>query len=139
MKKSAIIVIAAIAVLGIGGVLLVTNNKKVDPVPSNHDMGNTSVNSNSNSNEKVVANQVTIKDFAFGPKNMTVKKGTKITWTNQDAAHHDVTPDKDSPDFVASKLLAKGESYSYTFEKAGTYAYHCSPHPYMKAVIEVTE
>ena len=71
---------------------------------------------------------------------MTIKKGTKITWTNKDDAHHDITPDKDSAKAIeTSKLLAKGESYSYTFTEAGVYSYHCSPHPYMKATIEVTE
>lgn len=70
---------------------------------------------------------------------MNIKVGTTITWTNQDSARHDVAPDIESADFPASKLLAKGESYSHTFTKAGTYSYHCTPHPYMKASITVTD
>ncbi len=82
---------------------------------------------------------VEIKDFNFMPEKIKVKVGTKVTWTNKDSAKHDIAPDTESPDFVASELLAKGESYSFTFTKAGTYNYHCSPHPYMKASVEVTE
>lgn len=85
------------------------------------------------------ANEVVIKDFAFGPKSITVKKGTTVTWTNRDSAKHDITPEKEDGDFVASKLLAKGESYNFTFDQLGTYPYYCSPHPYMKAAVEVIE
>lgn len=106
-------------------------NKSDDPqMPSS---------TNQTSNEQVAPNTVIISDFAFTPAKITIKKGTKITWTNQDSAKHDITPDSPSEDFKASKLLAKGESYSFTFNKAGNYKYHCSPHPYMKANIEVTE
>ena len=37
------------------------------------------------------------------------------------------------------ELLAKVESYSWTFNTVGTYTYHCSPHPYMKGIVEVVE
>ncbi len=138
MKKSVAITLIVVAVLAVGGVLLAT--KKKDSTMDNHNMANTgSSNSGSKPAEQTAPDQINIKDFAFAPKTMTIKKGTKITWTNKDSAHHDITPDQESADFMASKLLAQGESYSFTFEKAGTYAYHCSPHPYMKASIEVTE
>lgn len=77
---------------------------------------------------------VEIKDFAFGPKTLTVKKGTTVTWTNQDSVSHTATADNGSFD---TGLLAKGESGSVTFDKVGTFAYHCTPHPNMKATIIV--
>jgi plastocyanin len=85
------------------------------------------------------ANEVIINDFALNPEKMTVKKGTTVTWTNNDPARHDIMPDEESANFKPSQLLAKGDSYSFTFGAAGIYNYHCSPHPYMKATIEVTE
>jgi len=85
------------------------------------------------------ANQVTYKGFAVSPKTLKVKKGTTVTWTNQDAAEHDVTPDVETADFKASELFGKGETHSVTFNTVGTYSYKCSPHPYMKGTIEVTE
>jgi plastocyanin len=84
-------------------------------------------------------NEVIIQDFAFNPEKRVIKKGTTITWKNQDSARHDIMPDEESNNFKASELLGQGESYSFTFNEPGTYSYHCSPHPYMKAVIEVTE
>jgi amicyanin len=66
-----------------------------------------------------------------------VKVGTKVTWTNQDSVGHDVVADTESPDAPKSDLLRKGESYSFTFNKAGTYTYYCSPHPYMKGTVIV--
>jgi amicyanin len=82
---------------------------------------------------------VEIKDFAFSPAAITVKKGTKVTWTNKDSTQHNISPDTETADFKASELLAQGESYSVTFNTVGTFSYHCTPHPYMKASVIVTE
>lgn len=77
---------------------------------------------------------VEIKNFAFSPKTLAVKKGTTIVWTNNDSVGHTATADDGSFD---TGLLAKGESGSVTFDKVGTFSYHCTPHPYMKAEIVV--
>lgn len=90
-------------------------------------------------NEVVETDKVSIENFDFQPHNIKVKVGTTVTWTNEDDARHDVTPDEVSDDFTGSELLEKGESYSFTFTKSGTYSYNCSPHPYMKGVVEVIE
>ena len=77
---------------------------------------------------------IEIKNFTFGPKTITVKKDTKVTFANQDSVSHTATSDDGSFD---TGLLAKGESQSITFDEAGTYNYHCTPHPNMKATIIV--
>lgn len=82
---------------------------------------------------------VEIEDFAYGPETITVKKGSTVTWTNKDSAAHTVTPDEESDAFAGSELLSQGESYSFTFDQAGTYTYHCQPHPQMTAKVVVTE
>jgi amicyanin len=84
-------------------------------------------------------NQVTISSFAFSPKTITVKAGTTVTWTNNDSVEHDVVADDASADGPKSELLSKGETYSFTFQKAGTYNYHCTPHPNMQGTVVVTE
>lgn len=80
-------------------------------------------------------NSVSITNFTFSPATMTVQPGTTVTWTNQDDAAHTVT--SDSGNELGSNSLRKGQTYSHKFDKAGTYAYHCSIHPQMKATVTV--
>ena len=79
---------------------------------------------------------VTIQNFAFAPADLSVKVGTKVTWTNQDSAGHTVTFDTGSD---TSDTLGNGASYSQTFNTAGTFAYHCKIHPSMKTSVTVTQ
>ena len=79
-------------------------------------------------------NFVTIQNFAFSPATITVKAGQSITWTNEDSAGHSATADDNSWD---TGVLPQGQSKAITFAKAGTYTYHCSVHPNMKATVIV--
>lgn len=69
--------------------------------------------------------EISIADFSFSPKEVTIKAGTTVTWTNQDSAVHTVTSDTEVFD---SGNLEKGKSYSYTFTTVGTFTYYCTPH-----------
>lgn len=132
MKKPVILIIIIVAVLGVIGVGVTRSDKPNDM----HD----SMHAQTSPMEVPKANEIYIQNFSFTPTKLTIKKGTTITWTNKDDAHHDINPDREYGDaFKPSKLLGKGETYSFTFNTAGTYSYHCTPHPYMKAMIEVTE
>ncbi len=79
--------------------------------------------------------EVSIANFAFSPDTLTVKAGTTVKWTNNDTTTHTVTADDTSFD---SGNLDPGKSFSFTFKQAGTFSYHCSIHPTMKAKIVVT-
>ena len=77
---------------------------------------------------------VSIADFAFSPQTLTVPAGTTVTWTNNDGAPHTVTS-TDAPSTSAqttgvfdSGNLGSGQTFSFTFEKAGTYYYDCTLH-----------
>lgn len=85
------------------------------------------------------SNTVIMSNLAFSPSTLTVKKGTTVTWSNQDDAQHDVNPDNPTDEFKKSALFGKGGSYSVTFNTAGTYTYKCTPHPFMKGTVVVTE
>jgi plastocyanin len=76
---------------------------------------------------------VVVKNFAFGPGNLTVSKGTKVTWKFEDTTQHNVTADDNK---FKSKDIQKG-SYSYTFNSPGKYGYYCSIHQYMKGNVTV--
>ena len=80
-------------------------------------------------------NTVTIKSFSFNPSTLTVSAGTTVTWTNEDSVPHTVISDTGNE--IASGTLSTGQSYTHTFNTAGTFSYHCSIHPSMKAQIVV--
>ncbi|HYL32670.1 MAG TPA: cupredoxin family copper-binding protein [Stellaceae bacterium] len=81
-------------------------------------------------------NQVLINNFAFGPATLTVKAGTTVTWINKDGDAHTVTAAGAKPLF-GSQPLDTGDTFSFTFEKPGTYAYFCKIHPTMKGSVIV--
>lgn len=87
---------------------------------------------------------VTVKDFKFELAEVTVKKGTAVTWTNQDTVLHTVTSGQtsgpeNSPDgLFKGNLDGRGKTFSYTFDKAGTFTYYCSQHNVMTAAVKVT-
>ena len=75
---------------------------------------------------------ISLKNIMFDPKNIKISKGTKVTWTNSDSVSHYVNTDSHPAHTyildMNSKELKQGDSYSYTFDKAGIYPYHCSAH-----------
>lgn len=90
---------------------------------------------------------VSIQNFAFVPATLTVKAGTKVTWTNNDSTVHDVTSadgpavDAATTSLFASGILDQGDSFSFTFTEPGTYYYVCTIHASMatmhaKVVVE---
>jgi plastocyanin len=78
--------------------------------------------------EKNVASSISIDNFSFTPKEITVAAGTTITWVNHDDVPHTVvSTDKK----FRSKALDTDDQFSFTFTDAGTYSYFCSVHPIM--------
>lgn len=82
------------------------------------------------------ATAVTMQNVAFTPATLTVTVGTTVTWTNQDTVPHTTT--SDTAGIWDSGILNKAGSFSFTFTKMGTFAYHCNVHPNMHGTITVT-
>ena len=80
------------------------------------------------------AQAVQIQNFAFHPRTLAVPVGTTVTWTNLDGVPHTATADGGAFD---SGALGQGQSFSFRFDRPGTYAYHCSFHPGMAGAIVV--
>ncbi len=78
---------------------------------------------------------VDMADFAFDPETVEVAVGGTITWTNQDGAQHTATG-RDR-DVLQSGTLEQGDTYSETFDTAGTYDYFCEFHATMNGTIVV--
>jgi plastocyanin len=79
------------------------------------------------------APSVSIVNFSFSPASLTVSVGTKVTWTNNDSTTHTVTDDHGA----FNQSLPPGQTFTFTFTKAGTYTYHCNIHRSMTATIIV--
>jgi plastocyanin len=77
---------------------------------------------------------VKIDNFSFGPQEITVAAGTKVTWTNRDDIPHTVVS---TSDLFKSKALDTDDQFSFTFNKPGTYEYFCSIHPKMTGRVVV--
>jgi plastocyanin len=77
---------------------------------------------------------VNIRDFAFEPATLRVRAGATVRWVNQGPTSHTSTSDNAGWD---SGFLAAGENYSRTFSSTGEFAYHCEPHPTMRATVIV--
>jgi plastocyanin len=85
---------------------------------------------------RFAANQgsVTVSDFKFAPKSITINVGESVVWTNNGPTGHSATADDGTFD---TGVLSKGSTGMFRFTKAGTYNYHCTPHPFMKASVIV--
>jgi plastocyanin len=134
MKKALPIIIIVIVIVAAGGTYIALKN--------NNNSSNTMSNMNTQkdttaSSQPVATDKVTIANFAFSPADITVKMGTAVTWTNTDSVDHTVT-ETDGKTGPQSQDLAKGQSYSFTYNAVGTYKYHCSVHPDMIGVVTVT-
>ncbi len=74
-----------------------------------------------------------IRAFAFA-QDLTVAAGQAVVWTNMDAVPHTVAADDGS---WASGEIDRGGSFAMTFDKPGTYGYHCGIHPFMQGTLTV--
>ena len=77
---------------------------------------------------------VLAKEFMFAPATLTVAAGATVTWTNNDDEPHTVVSESG---LFRSGALDTNESFSYRFDKPGTYRYACSIHPRMVGTIVV--
>jgi plastocyanin len=78
--------------------------------------------------------RIVVKNFMFQPTSATVKAGSTVTWTNMDEEPHTVVS---SSGLFRSNGLDTKDTFSYKFDKAGTYTFVCSIHPQMVGTIIV--
>ncbi len=81
-----------------------------------------------------VTEQIQIRGMNFHPDTVTVAPGTTVTWTNDDSFAHTTTSDTKLWD---SGLLQPGKSFSHTFDKPGSFPYHCAVHTFMTGTVTV--
>ena len=92
----------------------------------------TSKSTTSNSQPEI-SNTVTIKDFAFNPKDLPVKPGTSVTWNNTDGVNHQIA----IKDGATEDPIGQGGKTVLDFPKAGTFNYFCNIHNSMTGTVTV--
>jgi len=85
----------------------------------------------------VVSNSVNIQGFQFHPTPITVKRGGSVTFTNQDAVPHTITPEQGAH-FTGTGRLGQNNSKQVVFSQVGEQDYFCEIHPSMKGKVMVT-
>jgi plastocyanin len=78
------------------------------------------------------AKAVTIRDFAFAPATLKVARGSRVVFTNTGSVAHTVTRKS-----FNSGEIQPGTSFGVRFNQKGSFAYHCTIHPFMKGKIVV--
>jgi plastocyanin len=77
---------------------------------------------------------VVIENMQYNPPELRVHRGERIVWVNKDLFPHTVTAAAHAFD---SGSIAAGASWTYVAGRAGEYAYGCTFHPTMKAILKV--
>jgi plastocyanin len=77
---------------------------------------------------------ISIRNFSFSPVSLTVPVGATVSWNNLDGEPHTV---KSIDQAFRSGALDQNDSFSFKFDKPGTYRYVCSIHPQMVGTIIV--
>ncbi len=118
----------AIGVLALCAIALAGCNKTTTPATT-APSSNTTQQSSTGSSSQSSSTTITFDGKTFSPANVTVKKGTTVTWTNNSnqslwVASNPHPTHTGLPGFDELKGMMKGESYSYTFTKTGSFGYH---------------
>ena len=82
---------------------------------------------------------ILIRNFTFIPQQVTVKRGTKVSWVNCENAGSDSHTSTSDTGIWNSPSIQVGAAWTRTFDDAtGTvFNYHCVPHPFMKGTVDV--
>ena len=144
-KKIAIVLIVIIVI--VGSYVLFKGPKAQAPTTETPSVSTQTENTNNNTNDTVVApvtqNIVTYTNTGYTPNTLTIKLGETVTWENNSSVNmwpasamhpsHIVysgtsisehCPDTAGTSFDACKGITPGDSWSFIFNKKGSWKYH---------------
>ena len=75
--------------------------------------------------------------WTYFPGELSVARGTVVTFVNGGREFHTVTSDSPGRPFDLS--INANQTGTITFDKVGTFPYHCGVHPQMKGVVRVCD
>ncbi len=133
--------IMIVIVLAVGGWAIFgrnnSNNSSLYGNSSNNSAQSSNNTTATGANQASMSGSININNMMFTPSQITVAKGGTVTWTNNDSTTHTVVDDLNNVGGPASGEIAPGKTYSFTFNKTGSFQYHCSIHPSMRGTIVV--
>ena len=77
---------------------------------------------------------IVMKNLAFDPATVTIKAGESVIWTNLDSMNHTVVADNGE---FKSGNLGQNATFTFKFDKAGSYPFHSGIHPSMTGTVVV--
>ncbi len=133
VKKNAVVIASIVIAGAIVATYVLSGNMNMGVEGSGNSIQQPTASIPSNSTVvRIVANA---GSNSFSPNPVEVKVGETVTWINDDGRH--TVTSKDG--VFDSGMMGKGQSFSFTFDKAGEYPYFCEPHPSMVGTVVVTE
>jgi plastocyanin len=114
-RRFALAAVAAIAVLSFGGLRAAAGESASEPGA-----------------RASAAGAVRIANFKYQPTPLTVSAGSKVAFTNASGVTHTATGGA-----FDTGEIRPGKSVSVTLKRPGTYAFHCTIHPFMHGKIVV--
>ena len=131
-------------IIALSAVALAGCNKTSTPAITNTATNTQTQQSSTGSSDQQNGATITYDGKAFNPASITVKKGTAVTWTNNSdksvwIASNPHPTHTGLPGLDELRGMVKGESYSYTFDKSGSFGYHNHLNPSAGGTVTVEE
>jgi plastocyanin len=80
-----------------------------------------------------------IEEYAFHPDYATISSGDTVMWVNNDSVAFIIKSTLADGGSFQSPTLRKDDTFTYTFEKKGTYKYELVTHPWTDGGFIVVE
>ncbi len=138
-SKYILAVVTLVIVLGLGAFLLFGN--KTASVQQNKAVNQNATSTPAEQTKNVTSTTVDVTSSGFTPKEVKIKAGTRVVWTNKSGTavtvNSDPHPTHTLWPFLNLGSFDDGSSVSVVFEKTGTYTYHNHFNPEQKGTIIV--
>jgi plastocyanin len=137
VKKNAVVIASVVIIAGaIMATYVLSGNMNLGVAGSGNIVQQPATATSIPSNSTVVRIVANAGSNSYNPNPVEVKVGETVTWINDDSGRHTATSTDGTFD---SGIMGKGQSFSYTFDKAGEYSYFCTLHPNMVGTVVVIE
>jgi plastocyanin len=126
---------------------LLNNESPIQTIESETSSATATNQTNQTTSSSTASNSINVRIVGdevkepYIPGSIIIESGDKVKWINSDVEAHTVTSglegSTDKGKQFDSGLLNANQTFEYTFDKPGTYMYHCTVHPIMTGVVNV--